>query len=287
MYADLAMTVATYLLAQSPTPLPLDKTGLDVANVRVDNPLIARTTETSHLFRMSAQAEWSSNVIKMSIFSVDATGKRTTSHAKLEVRIAPQQNWFNEWKRNTHFITSRVDALSAAVHDAGAKTHMIKRGMAYKLFAAIVEYKKEYQGMSEIILDSQRLEAVSTVEFQVGKEEFYLNPRWIDSLGGVAGFIMNANDGVDSRDQVFINHGWDRMRIAEPFQDGKTYRAYNRMQLVENTTYSGDTYILDDGRIIAIFEGVTVCSLAPIHLMSADHFIVPRSSPSGTRSSSP
>ncbi|GES64614.1 polyketide synthase [Aspergillus terreus] len=257
MYADLALTVAVYLISQSPDKLPVDTTGLDVANVRVDNPLIARSNQTSHLFRMSAAADWSSKVISMRIFSVDSNGKRTTSHARLEVRVVPGQRWLAEWKRNTHLITARIDALAAAVHDPNSDTHLVKRGMAYKLFAAIVHYKKEYQGMSEIILDSHRLEAVSTVEFQVGKEEFYLNPRWIDSLGGIAGFIMNANDGVDSHDQVFINHGWERMRIAEPLQQDRTYRAYNRMQLVENTTYAGDTYILYDGRIVAIFEGVT------------------------------
>ncbi|GAB1214004.1 hypothetical protein ATERTT37_003160 [Aspergillus terreus] len=257
MYADLALTVAVYLISQSPNKLLVDTTGLDVANVRVDNPLIAQSHETSHLFRMSATADWPSNAISMRIFSVDLTGKRTVSHARVEVRVVPGQRWLAEWKRNTHLITARIDALAAAVHDPNSETHLVKRGMAYKLFAAIVQYKTEYQGMSEIILDSHRLEAVSTVEFQVGKEEFYLNPRWIDSLGGIAGFIMNANDGVDSRDQVFINHGWERMRIAEPLQQNRTYRAYNRMQLVENTTYAGDTYILYDGRIVAIFEGVT------------------------------
>ncbi|KAL4894660.1 hypothetical protein BDV59DRAFT_212018 [Aspergillus ambiguus] len=257
MYADLALTVANYLILQSPNKLSIETTGLDVANVRVDNPLIARPTETSHLFQVSAGANWLSNIISMKIFSVGSNGKRSTSHARLEVRVIPQQRWLNEWKRNTHLITSRIDALNAGLHNHSHETHLIKRGMAYKLFAAIVEYQREYQGMSEIILDSHRLEAVSTVDFQVGKEEFYLNPRWIDSLGGIAGFIMNANDAVDSREQVFINHGWERMRIAEPFEQGKSYRAYNRMQLVENTTYAGDTYILDDGRIVAIFEGVT------------------------------
>ncbi|KAJ5749143.1 uncharacterized protein N7511_010839 [Penicillium nucicola] len=257
MYADLAFTVAEYLVRHSPNQLPPATTGLDVANVKVFNPLIAKTNETSHLFRFSANADWAANRIAMEIFSVNATGKRTTAHAKFEVNVFPQHQWLKEWKRNTHFITARIDALNASIHNPNTETHLIKRGLAYKLFAALVDYSKDYQGMSEIILDSNRLEAVSTVQFQIGKEEFCINPRWIDSLGGVAGFIMNANDGVSSKDQVFINHGWETMRIAEPFQEKKTYQAYNRMQLVEGTTYAGDTYILDEGRIIAVFEGVT------------------------------
>lgn len=265
MYADLALTLANYMLLQSPQNLSPTTTGFEVNNVRVDNPLIARLNETTHRFRVTARTEWSSRVISVAIFSVDGNGKRTTSHAKLDVRVTPQQNWLNEWKRNTHLITARIEALNQSIlgHEGGNNSHMIKRGMAYKLFGALVQYNKEYQGMAEVVLDSKRLEAVATVELQVGQQGFHLNPKWIDSLGHIAGFIMNANDGVDSQTQVFINHGWERMRIAERIEEGKTYHAYNRMQLVEKTTYAGDTYILEGGRIVAIFEGVTVCSAVP------------------------
>ncbi|KAL9612228.1 MAG: hypothetical protein Q9167_003177 [Letrouitia subvulpina] len=194
----------------------------------------------------------------MAIFSVDDKGKRTTLHARLEVRMRPQQRWLDEWKRNTHLVTARINALDRSVQSYNEDTdsHMIKRGMAYKLFGALIEYGKEYQGMGEVVLDSKYLEAVATVELQVGQKGFHINPRWIDSLGHIAGFIMNANDRVDSRTQVFINHGWEKMRFAEPPQMGKIYRAYNRMQLVEKTSYAGDTYILEGDRIVAIFEGV-------------------------------
>ncbi|ELR10234.1 hypothetical protein GMDG_04622 [Pseudogymnoascus destructans 20631-21] len=258
MYADLALTLANYMLTRGPNP-PSATTGLEVNNVKAVNPLIARLTETTHRFRVSATAEWSSSLIFMTIFSVDGNGKRTTSHAQLEVRVTPQQRWANEWKRNAHLITARVDALHQSIHvdEPNSDSHLIKRGMAYKLFSTLVQYSRDYQGMAEVVLDSKRLEAVATVKFLAGQEGFHLNPKWIDSLGHIAGFIMNVNDNVDSRTQVFINHGWERMRIAEPFQAGKTYHAYNRMQLVEKTTYVGDTYILEEGRIVAIFEGVT------------------------------
>jgi naphtho-gamma-pyrone polyketide synthase len=270
LYADIALTLANYMLLEGPNNSPIATTGLEVTDVLVENPLIARPNETTHRFRVSATAEWSSHLISMAIFSVDGNGKCTTSHGKLDVRVAPQQRWLDEWKRNTHLITARIDTLDRSIRspDGNNDSHLIKRGMAYKLFGALVDYSKEYQGMAEVILDSKRLEAVSTVEFQVGPEGFHLNPKWIDSLGHIAGFIMNANDGVDSKTLVFINHGWERMRIAEPIQEGKTYRAYNRMQLVDKTTYAGDTYILERDRIVAIFEGVTVRSVGPLVWLS-------------------
>ncbi|KAL9594396.1 MAG: hypothetical protein Q9219_007055 [cf. Caloplaca sp. 3 TL-2023] len=258
LYADIALTMSDYILLQSPHKPLSAEVGLDVGHVRIEKPLIARPDETTQRFRISATATWSSQLIAMVIYSVDGNGRRTITHARLEVHVTRQQRWLDEWKRNTHLIMARVDALDRSVHDQtdDANSHLIKRGMAYKLFGAFVEYGKEYQGMAEVVLDSNRLEAVATIEFAVDKQGFYLNPKWIDSLGHIAGFIMNANDGVDSRTQVFINHGWERMRFGEMPQMGRRYRAYNRMQLVEKTTYAGDTYILDDGRIVAIFEGV-------------------------------
>ena len=287
MYADVALTLANYMLLQCPNKLDVATTGLDVANVHVENPLIARPNAASHRFRVAATAEWSSDTISMTIFSVDSNGQRTTMHAKLDVCVVPQQRWLHEWKRNAHLITARIDSLAQGVHNQDGNQDLIKRGMAYKLFGALVQYGKEYQGMAEVILDSTNLEAVSTVKFQVEREDFYLNPRWIDSLGHIAGFIMNANDGIDSQSLVFINHGWERMRIAEPLESGKTYRAYNRMQLVEKTTYAGDTYILESGRIVAIFEGVTVRSIDLLAAILLTDCLVPRCSASCAGSSSP
>lgn len=140
--------------------------------------------------------------------------------------------------------------------------------MAYKLFAALVHYSPEYRGMTHVLLDSERLEAVSTVTFQTqpGRPKgFALDPRWIDSLGHIAGFVMNASEALADDEngppQVFINHGWDHMSFTEPLQMDDTYRAYNRMQLVEKTTYAGDTYVMDGDHVIALFGGVSVSEL--------------------------
>lgn len=239
-------------------------TGFDVSSMKVEAPLIALPDEKTHVFRVYAEADWRLNQIKMSLGTVNEAGKVTKRHATFVVLVNPGQTWLHEWKRLTHLVQGRVDSLSAGV--VAGSCHHIKRGMAYKLFGALVDYGKEYQGMKDIIMDSDQLEAVSTVEFQVGADGFHLNPRWIDSLGHIAGFNMNANDSLASKSTVFVNHGWDHMRIAEPLEAGKTYRAYNRMQPVEKSLYAGDTYIFDNGRLIAVFEGVTVCNEHPVYL---------------------
>lgn len=247
------MTVANYMLKTNDGQY--ENPGFDVADVKVERPLIA-VSNSAQLLRVSASAEWSTNVISLAFYSINAQGRKVADHATCNVRITRNQTWLQDWKRNSYLFKSRIHALQNGV-DHGS-SHKMKRGIVYKLFSALVDYSPSYQGMQEVVLDSDELEATAQVSFGVGDEGFYLNPCWIDSLGHIAGFIMNGNDNVQSKDQVFVNHGWDNMRCATKFTKGKWYQSYNKMQLVSGTMYSGDTYIFDEGNMVAVFEGVKV-----------------------------
>jgi naphtho-gamma-pyrone polyketide synthase len=238
-----------------------DTTGLDVGNMQVGRSLVAVPNSGAQLLRVSASADWATNVISFAFYSVNAQGRKVTDHATCRVQITANQTWLQDWKRSSYLIKSRIASLYKGVDEGNS--NKIKRGMAYKIFADTVEYAPRYQGMQEIVLDSNELEATAQVSFQVEDEAFYFNPCWVDSLGHIAGFIMNENDKVHSKDQIFINHGWEAMRCSKKFTKGKTYQTYNRMQLTSGTTYVGDTYILEEGNVIAIFEGVKVCFKLP------------------------
>ena len=233
-----------------------ETTGLDCSTVKVERPLIASANNGSQLLRVSASAGWSKNIISLAFFSVNASSRKIADHATCLVKITENQTWIEDWKRNAYLIKSRITSLRQDVD--GGNSHKMKRGMVYKLFGSLVDYDARYQGMQEVVLDSSGLEATAKVVFQVGDEGYDWNPSWIDSLGHIAGFIMNGNDHIHSKDQVFINHGWDNMRCATRFEHGKTYQTYNKMQLASGTMYVGDTYILDEGKVVAIFEGVKV-----------------------------
>lgn len=232
-----------------------DTTGLDVADMKVEKPLIALPNSGTQLLCASASADWLSKVVSIAFYSNDAQG-RETAHATCQVRITANQTWLQDWARSSYLVRSRVASLHKCVDEGEA--HKMKRGIVYKLFASLVDYDSKYQGMQEVVLDSSELEATAKVSFQAEDEGFYFNPCWIDSLGHIAGFIMNGNDNVQSKSQVFVNHGWDAMRCATKFTKGKTYQSYNKMQLANGTMYVGDTYILEEGKIVAIFEGVKV-----------------------------
>lgn len=230
--------------------------GLDVCRMQIQKPLVLNPNLTSQLFRVSAVANWTENLVKVAIFSVNAKGSKIIDHATCAVELVPAQTWTKEWSRTAYLVRSRIKALRRAVKDGDS--HHMKQDIVYRLFANIVEYSPEYQGMREVIMDSQELEAVSTVKFQVDEQGFYFNPQWMDSVGGVAGFIMNGNDSPHPKAEVFINHGWSNMKCTTKLEKGKSYHCYNRMQLLEGALYTGDTYIFDGAEIIGIIEQIKV-----------------------------
>jgi naphtho-gamma-pyrone polyketide synthase len=248
------MSVADYMLKAN--NMRSGASSLDVGEMKVLRPLISDPNSSTQLFRVSAVANWSTKVISITFYSVNPQGKKLGDHATCKVGIVADQTWLQDWRKISYLIKSRITALQKGVD--GGDSHKLKRGMVYKLFSTLVDYDSKYQGMQEVVLDSNELEATAKVSFQVDEEDYFLNPRWIDSLGHIAGFIMNGNDNVQSKSQVFVNHGWDTMRCATKFARGKTYQSYNKMQPVDGNLYSGDTYIFEEDNIVAVFEGVKV-----------------------------
>ncbi|KAF2858089.1 putative polyketide synthase [Piedraia hortae CBS 480.64] len=252
LYADIALTMAQYMIKQC--GMWTDSIGLDCSDMKAENPLVFSDAETSQLLRVSANADWARGEVRLKFFGHNNKTQRKVDHATATVIVTSNQRWVQEWKRHAYLIESRIESLHEAVDRGNA--HKLKSGLAYLLFSKLVDYEQRYKGMQEVILDSDKLEATSRVVFQVPNEGYVYNPCWIDSLGHIAGFIMNGNDNIHSKDQVFINHGWDHVRFAEPLEAGKEYTTYNRMQLVNKAMYAGDTYILDGNNVVGMFEGV-------------------------------
>ncbi|OCK90224.1 polyketide synthase [Cenococcum geophilum 1.58] len=278
LYADMTLTVVRYMLQANNMPADI---GLDCTNMKVDRPLIASPDSTSQLLRVSASADWSRGEVSLALFSVNAESRRIADHAICTVKVtqAPAALWLQEWKRLTHLIQGRISSLQRSVDDG--YSHKLKRGLAYKLFSSLVEYANNYQGMEEVVLDTEGFEATARVVFQVGDEGFSWNPCWIDSLGHIAGFIMNGNDNIHSKDHVFVNHGWSAMRCGKRIEYGKTYQTYNKMQPEDEkgNMYVGDTYILENGMIVAIFEGV---KFQRVPRSVLDHLLPSKARPNAT-----
>jgi naphtho-gamma-pyrone polyketide synthase len=222
--------------------------------MNAQKPLIAKD-EGVQLFRASMRADWTTRTAAMNLYSVNSAGKKMTDHASCVVQFADVNIWAQEWQRNTYLIQRSIKSLHRGVDDG--ENHRIHSGMGYKLFASLVEYDRNYKGMQEIILDSEQYEATASVRFQAPATNFHRNPFWIDSLGQLTGFTVNANDAT-SKDFVYVNHGWKSMRCLRKFSAESQYRTYVKMQPIGDGVYAGDLYVLEEGVIIAVYEQVKV-----------------------------
>ena len=249
IYGDMALTICDYLYKL----LRPDSTsvGMNVCHMEVFKPLIGKGKGEEQILRLSAKADVSVDRVDL-VFS-SGTGKSEVEHARCYVEYGSKSTWLAEWKRTAYLIKGRVDGLQKAASTGAA--HRMLRGMAYKLFGALVDYDTRFRGMEEVILDSPHLEATSHVVFQTTDADgsFYCSPYWIDSVAHLAGFVVNANDALDSTKQVYISHGWESMRFAEPLLASKTYRSYVKMQPTEGSNVmAGDVYVFDGDRIVGM-----------------------------------
>jgi len=248
IYADMAMTVGehVYKLLRPET----DSIQMNVCNMEVFKPFIANDGGKGQRLRLTTTIDLITN--RSRLFFSSGAGKTEIQHAKCYVDYGSGQAWLAEWQRHAYLISDRIDGLKTAA--ASGIAHRMLRGMAYKLFGAFVEYDQRFRGMEEVILDSPKLEATASITFQTKETDgnFCCSPYWIDSVCHLAGFIVNANDAVDSSKQVYVSHGWESMRFAEPLVATKTYRSYVKMQPMPGNMVAGDVYIFDEDRIIGV-----------------------------------
>jgi len=196
------------------------------------------------------------NLAALRYASIDLQGKETVLHATCTVTYEDRAAWVSNWAMTVYLIEGRIETLKTRVTEN--KADQISRGLAYKLFSALVQYDTKFQGMEEVIFDSRNYEATSRVKFQTDDKDglFFCSPFWIDSLAHLSGFILNGSDAVDSRNFVYISHGWNSMRFARPLVRTTTYNSYVKMQPGPNDIMVGDVYVLEDSVIIGVVGGL-------------------------------
>lgn len=249
LYGDMAMTVGDY--AYKLIRPSAEKIGCNIGSMEVPKTLIFDDTLEAHVLRLKLTANVATGTAEC-VFST-GEGAKKIEHAYCKVTYGNTDDWAGEFERADYLIRGRIDALKAA--EKVGKASKIGRGLAYKLFAACVDYDQRYRGMEEVILDSDACEATAKIVFQTSEKDgtFNFSPYWIDSLCHISGFIINGTDAVDSREQVFISHGWKSMRFIETPKADKEYRSYIRMQQVKGSKMmAGDAYVFDGDRLIGI-----------------------------------
>ncbi|KAF2018415.1 polyketide synthase [Aaosphaeria arxii CBS 175.79] len=257
LYADQAMTVADYLYKQLRPNL--ETPGLNVCAMEVTKPLIPSNPPPAggqHI-QIEATADLETNQVELKYRTVSADGSKVLAeHAFGLVKYEDVNAWKQEWARTQYMVQTQIDILKQKLESGAA--HKVLRGMAYKLFKALVTYADNYRGMEEVILDGKQTEATASVKFQTtpADGQFLCSPYWIDSLAHLSGFIVNASDHLDSENSVYISHGWGSIKIAKQLSPDKKYRSYVRMQPAPGNISVGDVYIMEDGEVIGLVTGL-------------------------------
>lgn len=256
LYADMALTIAKYISDQPDSGL--DQDGQDVCDMEVTQPLIInpRREEENRTLRVSALIDKVNRVLSLEYSSSGPTQEKSVKHAVCRVEFGESQKWSKRWAHDLHLVKDRITSLKVATNTGKASN--ITKQLTYRLFANLVDYGSDFQRMRQVWLDTPGLEAAAVIALDKRKTDadFTFSPYHLDGLLHLSGFIMNGNDAVDANEAVYISHGWQSLRLAEPLVSNGNYEVYVKMLPIDKTMVAGNVYILHDEKIVGLCEGI-------------------------------
>lgn len=192
----------------------------------------------------------------MQWYNVLPNGALDEPFASAEIHYGDALSWLDSWIPHAHLVQGRIDALERLA-EAGV-ANRLSHNMAYLLFANnLVDYADKYRGMQSVIM--HELEATADITLTTQKDGIWtVPPYFIDSVAHLAGFVMNVSDAIDTKANYCVTPGWQTMRFARPLVAGAKYRSYVKMipTASDPTVYLGDVYVLQDGEIVGLVQGI-------------------------------
>jgi iterative type I PKS product template protein len=173
----------------------------------------------------------------------------------------------------SYLIKGRIQSLELGIK--GSNTQKFLRDTAYRLFSSTVEYSPNYQGMQEILIDTEELEVVALPQLcrETNVGFFFCNPLWIDSIMQLSGFVMNSLK-LDSG--AFIADGWESFQLAQELHASRAYRVHVKMQSMQENLFVGDLSLFEDDYVkVGMVKGLRF-SIIPRSLLD---FLILREQP--------
>ena len=254
VYGDMAFTIAHYI--RDNYNLRCSGNGMEISDMTITHPItmpLARPTE-SRLLRMLVSVNLDTCQIEISFGHHDSGRDETKWSAKCTVLYGDAEVWEYKWSKLSYLIEHRIKELVLGV--SAGNTSKLLRGMVYRLFSTCVDYNAKYQAMQEVLISGEDLEATALLNLYRGTEggNYFCSPFWIDALVHLAGFVMNANDAVDTRDAIYISGGWKSMRLARTIDPSVPYHVHVKMHWAGEKSVVGDVSVLQGDRIVAFIN---------------------------------
>lgn len=250
LYADMALTITDYAYRLLNPGKTVD---MNVGTMVCPAPLRVKNIKDaeSQVVQMEVDVDLT---LGNAQFTISSNGGKTL-HGRCTVTFEDAAVWSAQWQRTAFLIQDRMKMLRSKMDNGEADR--VGRRMAYKLFQALVSYSDIYQGMDDVIFDGPEREATSHIKFRAGPQDgtFNQSPFFIDNVSHLSGFIANAT--ADSKNEVYISHGWESLRFSETLDSTKEYDVYVKMQPAGGKMVAGDVYIFNsDNIVIGVIGGL-------------------------------
>ncbi|PSN68069.1 PKS16 protein [Corynespora cassiicola Philippines] len=257
IFASMAFSCALYVFQQRDDSLK-GVPPMDISDMEIFSPCIISPDDESHPFTVTAVQHSSSSPNSVQItFGSSTDGTSFREHARCFVVRTTSSSGFADLNKNLYLVKDRVELLRHRAETCQA--HRLRRSMVYKLFKTVVDYSEGYQALDDVYLSTDGPEAFARLSFQSPEDidKFVHNPFWIDNFAQIGGFALNISP-PSGRDDVYISHGWQSMRVLGRLSCTEQYTAYVCMQPqpAETEVWAGDVYVFNEKEVVAVCYGL-------------------------------
>lgn len=227
--------------------------GIKVINLQMTKPITmpVEIPKSPRIFRITSRANTQTRSMTIQVGTDSERDQGLETHASCEIELGDSVSWLTKWNKTSYLILERISHLEDGV--LRGNSSRISHDMIYNLFSTVVHYDRRYQGMQEVIVDADKLEAVVSLSLNQVHDvgTFFCSPLWLDNLAQIAGFVMNAIGKVNPREYTYISHGIGSYQIGEDLCTDLSYKAHVRMLPETGTVFAGNVSIFQGQRMIA------------------------------------
>lgn len=220
------------------------------------------TQSTSSRWLQTEVVTDSEGGLKCRFATVNEDHEILINHATCTVKYSelPTMKWKQE-----QALKSLADIRRLRERLADGQCDRFNSHMIYRMIATLADFDRGYRGLKEIVLDSKAMAAASKVDLgalerREDEDAIYsAHPAYVDSFSQSAGFVMNANERSDLEVECFVNHGWKSFQLYETLKADGDYESYVQMKSNGGSVWEGTLTVVKGNRVVAMFEGITVC----------------------------
>ncbi|MCJ1251163.1 hypothetical protein MMC30_008394 [Trapelia coarctata] len=255
VYADIALTISKYLCESEFKAKKV--LGACISNLDIYKPIIVPASGSlSHpKFRIVAHSDIYDGQTRLRFETIASSDGSAIVHAKCEILFEEMQAWQSQWSKDRDMIQREVSCLEAGL--LRGLSQKLLHQLIYRVFDDVVRYECRFKSMRELVVDVERLRALTLLDLYQGPEceGYCCCPYWMDGFAHVAGFVLNGLK-AQPKGAVYISPGWKRFRILESIDPKKQYRVFVQMDDTESSKVTADCFILDGDKIVGKIDGL-------------------------------